>query len=491
MATLDLAQNAIVLRIVYDGPSAAGKTTSVRALGSSLSRPVVSPREAGERTLFFDWLDYTGGRFEGYQIRCQVVTVPGQALLARRRAALLKTADAIVHVTHVTRPSLNETIDTLRSVMSATQLEDGVPVGVVLQANKQDLGESLHRDELRAAFDRAGLAVGIVESAALRGHGIREAFVLAIRLALDRVKELRSRGLLTEGSAAINDADGLLRWVEHEDSAAVEAPVVPVVTAPDLSSVLVPDEPNEAPGEMLPETDTTRLPDENVATGLVWPPIEGRNWLVDARRDEPERLVHGANGWVAENARGWRFHSPESARYPSSDLARAALVSWARLHMQHSKFLSSPRVIAVAADGRSGFRLWQMYRKHASLRERLAEHLDLKEGSIIASVVIEHARLLLEADARVRSVSANAYVKVTLDNVGVVRDDLRFIGLFPSVLGDAPQDPMEVLGEFSTVFSDWQVEREVVIAALRHHAQRREDAIERAIVAKLETLLVS
>ena len=490
MATLDLAQNAIVLRIVYDGPSAAGKTTSVRALGTSLSRPVVSPKEAGERTLFFDWLDYTGGRFEGYQIRCQVVTVPGQALLARRRAALLKTADAVVHVTHVTQSSLNETIDALRSVMTATQQDDGVAVGVVLQANKQDLGESLHRDALRAAFDRAGLAVGIVESIALRGNGIREAFVLAIRLALDRVKELRSRGALLEGSAAINDADGLLRWVEHEDSSAVEAPAVPVLTAPDLSSVLASEAPHDALDAMLPETDTTRLPDENVATGLVWPPIEGRNWLLDARRDEPERLAHSAIGWVAESARGWRFHSPESARYPRSDLARAALVSWARLHMQHSKLLSSPRVIAVAADGRLGFRLWQMYRKSPSLRERLAEHLDLREGAIIASVVMEHARLLLEAEARVRAASDNAYVRVTLDNVGVVRDDLRFVGLFPPAPVAQPADPLDVLGEFSTVFSDWQVEREVVIGALRQHAQRGSDSMDRAIVAKLETLLL-
>ena len=65
MAVLDVDRNAVVIRIVYDGPPHAGKTTSLRALGRSLGRSVEAPSEVAGRTVYFDWMEYTGGLFEG------------------------------------------------------------------------------------------------------------------------------------------------------------------------------------------------------------------------------------------------------------------------------------------------------------------------------------------------------------------------------------------------------------------------------------------
>ena len=98
MAVIDPRNETVVIRVVYDGAPMAGKTTSLRALGNGLSAGVVSPAEMGGRTLYFDWLDYTGGLFEGRRIRCQVISVPGQATLAPRRRRLLESADVIVFV---------------------------------------------------------------------------------------------------------------------------------------------------------------------------------------------------------------------------------------------------------------------------------------------------------------------------------------------------------------------------------------------------------
>ena len=75
MATLDKQRDLVVVRIVYDGPPMSGKTTSVRALAEGLGRPAETPDEVNGRTLFFDWVDYVGGMFEGHRIRCQIVTV--------------------------------------------------------------------------------------------------------------------------------------------------------------------------------------------------------------------------------------------------------------------------------------------------------------------------------------------------------------------------------------------------------------------------------
>src|SRR5690349_23457204 len=99
MAVLDTAAGEIVIRIVYDGPAEAGKTTSLRALAGSLAQRTHTPAEDGSgRTLWFDWMEYVGGRFEGYRIRCQLVSVPGQVELAARRRQIVLGADAVVFV---------------------------------------------------------------------------------------------------------------------------------------------------------------------------------------------------------------------------------------------------------------------------------------------------------------------------------------------------------------------------------------------------------
>src|SRR5262245_233839 len=98
MATYDAERGAIVVRIVYDGAALAGTTTTLQALARGFGRPIFSGDEAHGRTLHFDWVDFVGGRFEGSPIRCQLVSVPGQAALAARRRLLLETADAVVLV---------------------------------------------------------------------------------------------------------------------------------------------------------------------------------------------------------------------------------------------------------------------------------------------------------------------------------------------------------------------------------------------------------
>lgn len=50
MALIDSEAGEIVIRVVYDGPPEAGKTTSLRALAGSLAQPTYTPAEdAGGR----------------------------------------------------------------------------------------------------------------------------------------------------------------------------------------------------------------------------------------------------------------------------------------------------------------------------------------------------------------------------------------------------------------------------------------------------------
>lgn len=77
MATLDPVHD-IVVRVVYDGASGAGKTTNLAQLVESFSPQrrgeLASPRQRGERTLWFDWLYFNGGVVGGHPLRAQLVT---------------------------------------------------------------------------------------------------------------------------------------------------------------------------------------------------------------------------------------------------------------------------------------------------------------------------------------------------------------------------------------------------------------------------------
>ncbi|MBC7978876.1 MAG: hypothetical protein H7138_28155, partial [Myxococcales bacterium] len=224
MAVLDPERNAVVIRIVYDGPPHAGKTTSVRSLARSLMRSVDTPLESAGRTMFFDWMEYTGGLFEGHQIRCQIVSVPGQPDLAARRRALLESADVVVFVADTSdAESVARSIEHVRQMVEILRAA-ALPVGVIVQANKRDLPDAVPRDEIRRALGDDFERTVLTESVAEGGVGIRETFVLAVRLALDRIRELMSRGELPRGRPSVDTAEDLLSMLE-----ALPPPAAPVV----------------------------------------------------------------------------------------------------------------------------------------------------------------------------------------------------------------------------------------------------------------------
>ncbi|NUQ79603.1 MAG: hypothetical protein HUU21_39360, partial [Polyangiaceae bacterium] len=193
MALFDSEQQKIILRVVYDGAERAGKTTNVTQLCgffSTLRRSdVFSPEVRDGRTIYFDWMQLEAGLIAGHRIRCQLLTVPGQSGLSRRRWQLLKTADVVVFVCESTpegieiaRPMFNLVRDYLQSLTH-------VEVPLVLQANKQDVPGALSPHAVAAAlgFERGGMLVGAQAS---EGVGVRDTVVLAIRAAANVAERL-------------------------------------------------------------------------------------------------------------------------------------------------------------------------------------------------------------------------------------------------------------------------------------------------------------
>src|SRR5690242_7464889 len=131
MPLVDRRTESVVLRIVYDGAPEAGKTTNLRMLCERLSlgrRGELRNAGGAERTQYFDWLDVTGGYVAGRRLRCQLVTVPGQVELARRRRYLLDTADVVVFVADARPGASDATRASLDSLRGAMTSRDAIPL---------------------------------------------------------------------------------------------------------------------------------------------------------------------------------------------------------------------------------------------------------------------------------------------------------------------------------------------------------------------------
>jgi signal recognition particle receptor subunit beta len=442
LAVLDIEQNAVVIRIVYDGPPEAGKTTSLRALSASLARPMTTPREEDERTLFFDWMEYTGGLFEGHQIRCQIVTVPGQVVLAHRRHGLLETADVVVFVSDSAPAAVETTKTYLREMRATLDRQPGARIGVILQANKRDLPNAVDLFTLRAVAAEPGMTV--LESVATEGRGVREAFVFAVRLALDRVREdLRNRTLRL-ATPEVQDSRDLLRQIERrdsertilassegaEDSLASQA-LHQVMSDEIAAAATVP--------RAAAENGVPRPPDDGVPSGMIWPPIDGRTILHEACAGgfSPRKVSHG--DWVGETGE-WRFHSPRQTNYGDPERGRRSLIDWARLHAAGHRWFSAPRAIALAPTGQGSWRLWQVVKTESSLRDLLV--LGIQDGSPGALLrrLLDVGRILLEATELLAL--APCRLALTIDTVGAQNGRPLYVGFLPDPVLVRPPHPM-------------------------------------------------
>jgi hypothetical protein len=354
MAVLDPRSDTVVIRVVYDGAPMAGKSTSLSALGAGLGADVFSPTEVGGRTLYFDWLDYTGGLFEGRRIRCQIISVPGQATLAPRRRRLLESADAIVFVADSTAAGLNSDRGYLAALYQVMARLDGPPVGVVLQANKRDHAEAVPIADIRCLLDEVGLRIGVIESVATDGIGVREAFVFAVRLALDRVRELMRTGQFTTAAPNVDTAQDLLNELSEA--------LARVVT----------DNLNPAPASVSPQSDAggdylPAPPDERVPSGMVWPPVDGRTVLHEIGQVKIQLARSPEGAWMGSVNGRWQIHSRAEAVYEDLEQGRSVLIQSARAHAAKARGRSLERCVVLAIDGHGKYRLWQIVRIDGTL----------------------------------------------------------------------------------------------------------------------------
>jgi len=457
MAVLDPERNAIVIRIVYDGPPHAGKTTSVRSLARSLMRSVETPLESAGRTVYFDWMEYTGGLFEGHRIRCQIVSVPGQPDLAARRRALLETADVVVFVADTsTATAVARSVAHIRQMVAIVRDLGELPVGVIVQANKRDVPGAISRAELCAALGNDFAHTAVTESVAETGSGIRETFVFAVRVALDRIRELIARGALPHGRPAVDTAEQLLAVLE-------DARITPTEVAGDIAAAV---------HALVAAPGPPRLPDARVPSGAIWPPVEGRMVLHEATEVGLAVRRVGDGDWMAGTGSGWRAHSTAAAEFSRFDDGRQALVAWAQGHAALAGLLSPPRCIVLADTGAGTWRLWQIVKLLPSLRAWLVDGAALTASELLGRLTAAAACL---GDAHRRCVGTQ--LLPTLDTNGRAAHGPQFKSLIPGSLAIPLPHTSDIAGRVASALSRVLA---VELAARRADLARWLEHVERA-----------
>jgi signal recognition particle receptor subunit beta len=405
MPRIDGRTGDIVIRIVYDGMPEAGKTTNIQQLFASIPLQrrggFASPEAKGRRTEFFDWLDFAGGFVDGRRVRCQLVSVPGQPQLLHRRKYLLESADVVVFVADSQPARMDDNRAAFTElVRMLAALDSDVDVATVVQANKQDLADSLRPRSLASAIE-VPLGTPIVPAVAQAGRGVMDTFVLAARLATDRVRALMIDGDdLDELATADTSPDTLhaaMIDLERRTSAPTSAPRL---THDALRSLTRSRENavDAARGCEIPRAET-------LLAGHVWPPVKGRASAAAAGAgalEIPESVAAWAPAGAIEVASdaGWLLHSSAAWRFGTEGQARAELMALVRKLLPLPELMLEGRAVLVAPDG-DAYRLWIVTPDVASLADEILDAIAGRDSKrVLAALDGASTAAAALADAR-------------------------------------------------------------------------------------------
>jgi signal recognition particle receptor subunit beta len=184
-------ERVVRAKIIYYGPAAGGKTTNLvvlhRRADPKRRGEMVSVNSTQDRTILLDLLPMKTPAFRGYELRFQVIAVPGQRMYAASRKLLLNGADAVVFVANSAADRWEETIQSLRE-MNQNLLAHGLDpttIPVTYQYNKRDLPEVTSLEAMERTLNARHTAS--FPAVAIREEGVIETFAAVLQLTMEDI----------------------------------------------------------------------------------------------------------------------------------------------------------------------------------------------------------------------------------------------------------------------------------------------------------------
>ena len=215
MVELNHRDRTIKVKIVYYGPAVGGKTTNLQVLHqhalAARRGEMISINSAQDRTILFDLLPLRTPGFRGFDLRLQILAVPGQAMYAATRRLVLKGADSLVFVANSAVDRWEENIQSYREMTQnlLTHHLDPSAMPLVFQYNKRDLPQVSEIEVLDRALN--GRKSDSIPAVAMKGEGVLETFsAILMRTIQDLSKrysiletEGRSPGVAVDATAVL------------------------------------------------------------------------------------------------------------------------------------------------------------------------------------------------------------------------------------------------------------------------------------------------
>ncbi len=183
MSFINLKNKIIQVKIVYYGPGRGGKTTNLeyinRRFRKQIQSEMVSLKTHGDRTLFFDFLPFDMGQIQGFDLKIQLYTVPGQIKYNATRKLVLRGVDGIVFVADAQQQMRGKNIGSLNQLhKNLVSLKESIfRIPLVMQYNKVDLRKQgipvLPTNVLEQDLN-SKLKVPSFEASALTGYNVPE-----------------------------------------------------------------------------------------------------------------------------------------------------------------------------------------------------------------------------------------------------------------------------------------------------------------------------
>jgi signal recognition particle receptor subunit beta len=191
MGTADREAHEIHGKVVYFGPTGAGKSANLQFIQRKLKREhrgELKRQTARDGTSTYDVLPVSLGAVRGYKTSIQITTVPGATSAAAIRRELLKDVDGIVFVADL-RPERHDA--TLASAAELRQhlaaqgrkIED---VPLVLQYNRRD---QVDENAVERLHRKLGIKGACFEAVASEGTGVLQTLTTLSKLVLAELRK--------------------------------------------------------------------------------------------------------------------------------------------------------------------------------------------------------------------------------------------------------------------------------------------------------------
>lgn len=238
MVEISHRERVVRAKIIYYGPAAGGKTTNLvvlhRRADPKRRGEMVSVNSTQDRTILLDLLPMKTPAFRGYELRFQVIAVPGQRMYAASRKLLLNGADAVVFVANSAADRWEETIQSLRE-MNQNLLAHGLDpttIPVTFQYNKRDLPEVTSLEAMERTLNARRTAS--FPAVAIREEGVLETFAAALQSTMDDITTRFKLGANVRNARSIEEwnAESMRAMFGWTGSAESQGPTPDLMATP-------------------------------------------------------------------------------------------------------------------------------------------------------------------------------------------------------------------------------------------------------------------